>query len=80
MDDLHIGHVDLAPTHLALLGLDPDGRMDGRDFSREIRNGGGERPASSYLQAMICADQAAKDGLIEWRAVRTQPARVSSQE
>ena len=77
-DDLLIGHVDLAPTLLSLMGLEPDARMEGRRLATQIRNGGGRRPDSVYLQAVICADQAAKDGLIEWRGVRTAEATYAA--
>ncbi|HEU5317353.1 MAG TPA: sulfatase-like hydrolase/transferase [Chloroflexota bacterium] len=77
-DDALIGHPDLAPTLLSLMGVAPDRRMEGRDVSRRIRSAEGEGPDSVYLQAVICADQAAKDGLIEWRGVRTRGATYAA--
>lgn len=74
VDDLMVSQVDVAPTLLGLLGLTPDSRMAGLDLSRQVRGRGGERPRSALLQAVVCADQAAKDGLLEWRGVRTHTA------
>ena len=78
VEDLLIGHTDLAPTLLSLLGAPSETRMEGIDLSTQLRRAGGPRPISVYLQAMICADQAAKDGLIEWRAVRTDDATYAA--
>jgi len=74
VDDLLIGHVDLAPTLLGLLGLAPDKHMEGLDLSAYVLGARDGRPSSIYLHAVICADQAMKDGLIEWRGVRTSEA------
>ena len=78
VDDMLIGHVDLAPTVLSLLGGVPDARREGITLSTQLRRTGGPRPISVYLQAVICADQAAKDGLIEWRGVRTDEATYAA--
>lgn len=71
VDDLLVGHVDLAPTVLGLLGHAPDHRMEGLDLSAQVLGKQGGRPTSIFLQALICADQAMKDGLFEWRGIRT---------
>ncbi|HET7767621.1 MAG TPA: hypothetical protein VFN74_02530, partial [Chloroflexota bacterium] len=50
----------------------------GINLATQLRRTGGPRPISVYLQAVICADQAAKDGLIEWRGVRTDEATYAA--
>jgi arylsulfatase A-like enzyme len=74
VDDLLIGHVDLAPTLLGLLDIPPDARMEGQNLAAQVQGARDGRPASVYLQAIICADQAMKDGYLEWRGVRTLAA------
>lgn len=71
--DLLIGLVDLAPTLLGLLGLPVPAAMQGRDLSAFIREPGkaAGRPASLYLQEMVCCDQAVREGITPWRGVRT---------
>lgn len=45
--------------------------MEGLNLSAHVLGAQAGRPRSLYLLAVICADQAMKDGLIEWRGVRT---------
>ncbi len=58
--DAPISTVDVAPTLLGLAGVDVPGDMHGRDLSRVLMSGKGERPESIYAEGRL-------DTADEWR-------------
>ena len=68
-----VNHVDLVPTTLGLMGLEPDGTLPGTDFSpvlkgRQIPD---KAPKSAYLQNVIPTGHSHSDDL-PWRGVVTE--------
>ena len=63
-------HVDLAPTLLALCGLNPTGDMQGTDLSQVILGKSRREPDSAYFQIFVSGNV---DGTPHpWRGVRTK--------
>jgi len=76
-NDTLIGVVDYASTLLGLLGVDVPAAMQGRDLSALIGDttgapSGAEPARSVYLLEATACDQAAAQGMIPWRGVRTE--------
>lgn len=72
VSDVLLGTVDLLPTLLGLLGqVVPEG-IDGHDLSAALYgDSGAYSPDSVLLSNFIAMDEAAVQGMPEWRAVRT---------
>jgi len=66
--DVCLSTVDLMPTLLALLGLDPPGGMEGMDLSHWVLGQPGPEPDAALMQ--ICGATAAWEDGHEWRALR----------
>ena len=62
---------DIAPTLEGLLGVQQDPPMEGRDLSPALLGQDIETPDSVFLLDMMPSDEAAVQGLQEWRGVRT---------
>lgn len=69
--DLLIGLLDFAPTALGLLRQPVVTRMEGRDLSPQIAQGAPKPRRVIYLSEMVCTDQAVRQGIRPWRAVKT---------
>lgn len=69
--DALLSTADFAPTLLSLMGIDADPGMEGADLSDVIQGGSGESPGSVFLMEMVTTDEGLKQGLREWRGVRT---------
>jgi arylsulfatase A-like enzyme len=68
VSDACIGTVDLMPTILGLLGLDPPGDVEGVDLSPLLLGGKAETPEAAMM--MICGATADWQDGYEWRALR----------
>lgn len=62
---------DMAPTIEGLLGLQPGPPMQGQDLSAALRGEAAATPESVFLFDMMPSDEAATQGLQEWRGIRT---------
>jgi arylsulfatase A-like enzyme len=64
--------VDLAPTLLSMMGLEVPPDMEGVDLKEYVLGGQGPEIDSVFLMDLVPADEAAMQGLKEWRGVRTK--------
>ncbi len=64
--------VDLAPSLLSLMGLPGLPGAEGADFSPAMLGGSGPDPESVFLCDVVTMDEAHRQGLREWRGVRTR--------
>ena len=70
--DALISTVDLAPTLLALMGLEVPKYMEGRDLSSILLGKEEEGPESVLLVEPVIVDQGYAQGIREWRGIRTR--------
>jgi len=70
--DVLLSTVDFAPSLLSLMGIQPERPMEGSDLSAVMLGKQPRGPASVLLMDMITVDEGLRQGLREWRGVRTQ--------
>ena len=70
--DALISTVDFAPTLLGLMGLEVPRYMEGRDLSHIVLGKEGPEPESIFLTEPVIVDQGLRQGIREWRGVRTK--------
>jgi arylsulfatase A-like enzyme len=63
--------VDIAPTILSLMGIEVPRDMEGTDLSAVILNSPGPEPTSVFLMDIVMMDEGFRQGLREWRGLRT---------
>jgi len=63
---------DIAPTVLSLMGLEVPSNMEGTDFSTVILGEDGPEPNSVFLMDIVTTDEGIRQGLHEWRGIRTK--------
>lgn len=69
--DLLFSVVDMAPSLLGLMGLEVPAAMEGTDLSAAMRGEKIPGPSSVFLMDLVAVDEAHRQGLREWRGVRT---------
>jgi arylsulfatase A-like enzyme len=67
-----ISTADFAPTLLKLMGVEPPAVMEGADLSPVVLSEEAAGPESVFLLEPIIVDQGARQGVREWRGVRTK--------
>lgn len=70
--DAMISTLDIVPTLCGLLDVDWGGPLLGRDLSGALAADGAKGPDSVFLMEIGGWDEVARQGLGEWRAVRTR--------
>lgn len=70
--DALVSIVDLAPTLLGLAGIGPPAGMQGEDRSRLVRGEGASGADSVFIMDIMTVDEGKRQGLPEWRGVRTR--------
>jgi arylsulfatase A-like enzyme len=72
VSDALLGTVDILPTLVGLLGWECSAALEGRDLSAALRGDtDAPRPESVFLAHYLAGDEAAFQGMPEWRGVRT---------
>ncbi len=69
--DVLLGIVDMAPTVLGLLGVPPLPGATGNDLSWALRGEQGVAPEALFLMNIVAADEGLRQGIPEWRGLRT---------
>ena len=67
-----IGTADLAPTLLGLMEIEPPATMQGGELSRVVLSDEARGPESVLLLEPVIVDQGARQGVREWRGLRTK--------
>jgi arylsulfatase A-like enzyme len=71
VEDSLLGSVDMAPTLLSLAGIEAPEGMQGKDLSGIAKGEAADAPDSVFIMDLVVVDESRKQGLPEWRGVRT---------